>query len=151
MHSSDASSPCRLEWRRSRWLPVALCVLAGAAIVALWLSSLPPIGCATGSVLVLTYIGWLLHREAHRPDCELSWAGGDALWQLEYGGRIESLRHVGASFRGGLVVLTLIDADDRRRRYIWWPDTLDAHGRRALRLAMRVETSATPIQSKLAQ
>jgi hypothetical protein len=61
------------------------------------------------------------------------------------------LRHVSASFRSGLVVLTLIDAGDRRRRYIWWPDTLDAHGRRALRLALRVETNDTPIQPKLAQ
>jgi hypothetical protein len=78
MNSSDGSSPCRLEWRRSRWLPVALCVLAVAAIAALWLASLPPIGCATGSVLVLAYIGWLLRREAHWPDCELSWAGGVA-------------------------------------------------------------------------
>jgi toxin CptA len=151
MSSSDASSPCRLEWRRSRWLPVALCVLAVAAIAALLLSSLQPIGCAIGSMLVLAYVGWLLRRETRRPDCELTWAGGDALWQVECDGRTESLRHVGATYRGGLVVLTLADAKSLRRRYVWWPDTLDAHGRRALRLALRVETNDTPIQPKLAQ
>ena len=151
MNSSDGYSPCRLEWRRSRWLPVALCVLAVAAIAALLLSSLQPIGCAIGSMLVLAYVGWLLHREARRPDCELNWAGGNALWQVAYDGCTESLRHVGATYRGGLVVLTLADAKSQRRRYIWWSDTLDAHGRRALRLALRVETNDTPMQPKLAQ
>ena len=151
MSSSDASSPCRLEWRRSRWLPLALCVLAFAAIAALWLSALPLIACGIGSALILAYGGWLLRREAHRPGCVLSWPGGDAPWQVEHDGRDESLRHVGASFRGGLVVLTLADADNKRRRYLWWPDTLDARGRRALRLAMRVEAIVTPTQPTLAQ
>ena len=151
MNSSDASSPCRLEWRRSRWLLVALCVLAVAATNALWLSALPLIACGIGSALAIVFVGWLLHREAHRPDCVLSWPGGDAPWQVECDGRNESLRHVCASFRGGLVVLTLADAGNKRRRYVWWPDTLDARGRRALRLAMRVEAIVTPTQPTLAQ
>ena len=149
MSSSDASSPCRLEWHRSRWLPVALCALAFVAIAALWLSDMPRIACSIGSALVLAYAGWLLHREAHRPDCVLSWLGGDAPWQVECDGRTESLRIVGASFRGGLVALALADADNKSRRYLWWPDTLDARGRRALRLAMRVEEVVTPMQPTL--
>ena len=149
MSSSEASSPCRLEWRRSRWLPVALCVLAVAAIIALWLSDIPRLACGIGSALVLAHAGWLLHREAHRPDCVLSWIGGEAPWQVECDGRVESLRFVGANLRGGLVVLTLADADDNPRRFVWWPDTLDARGRRALRLAMRVGTVVTPMQPTL--
>ena len=151
MNSSDASATCRLEWRRSRWLPVALCVIALAAVAALWLSDMPRLACGIGSALVLAYAGWLLRRESRRPDCVLSWLGGDAPWQAECDGRTESLRFVGASFRGGLVALTLADADDKPRRYLWWPDTLDARGRRALRLAMRVEIITTPTQPKLAQ
>ena len=151
MSSSDTSSPCRLEWRRSRWLPVALCVLAVAATIALWLSALPLNACGIGSVLVLAYAGWLLRREVHRSGCVLSWPGGDAPWQLECDGRTESLRHVGASFRGGLVVLTLADAGGKPHRHLWWPDTLDARGRRALRLAMQVQAVVTPTQPKLAQ
>jgi hypothetical protein len=130
-------------------LPVALCVLAAAALIALWLSALPMFACGIGSVLVLVYAGWLLHREAHRPDCVLSWPGGDAPWQVEHQGRTESLRHVGASFRGGLVVLTLAGADHKLRRHLWRPGTLDARGRRALRLAMRVEADVTPVQPTL--
>ncbi len=151
MNSSDASSPCRLEWRRSRCLPAALCVLAVAAIAALWLSELPRFACGIGSASMLGYAGWLLYRELRRPDCVLAWLGGDAPWQVEYDGRTESLRHVGASFRGGLVVLTLADASDALRRYAWWPDTLDARGRRALRLALRVKETATRTQPTLAQ
>lgn len=151
MNSSDASSPCRLEWRRSRCLPAALCVLAVAAIAALWLSELPRFACGIGSTSMLGYAGWLLYRELRRPGCVLSWPGGDAPWQVECDGRSESLRHVGASFRGGLVVLTLAGANYGLSRYVWWPDTLDARGRRALRLAMRTKETVTPTLPTLAQ
>jgi toxin CptA len=130
---------------------VALCVLALAAVAALWLSDMPRIACGIGSALVLAYAGWLLHREASRPACVLSWPGGDTPWQVECDGCNESLRHVGASFRGGLVALTLAEETGRTRRYVWWPDTMDARGRRALRLAMRVKETITPVQSTLAQ
>jgi toxin CptA len=126
-----------------------LCVLAVAAIAALWLSDMPRIACGIGSALVLGYAGWLLLREVRRPNCAMSWSGGDAPWQVECGGRIEPLRHVGARFRGGLVVLTLADADNKPCRYLWWPDTLDARGRRSLRLAMHVEAVVTPVQPTL--
>jgi len=124
-------------------------MIAVAAIAALWLSDLPLLACGIGSASVTAYAGWLLYREARRPNSVLSWHGGDAPWQVECAGRTESLRFVGASFRGRLVVLTLADADNARRRYLWWPDTLDARGRRALRLAMRVEAVVTPTQPTL--
>ncbi len=151
MSSSDASATCRLEWRRSRWLPVALCVLAAAAVASLWLSKLPLIACVAGSVVVCGYIGWLLLRELHRSECVLTWQGSDADWQVESDGGTESLRQVDASFRGGLVVLTLAEANGKRRRYAWWPDTLDACGRRDLRLAMQVKKTITPTQPSLAE
>ncbi|HTA64743.1 MAG TPA: hypothetical protein VK753_04500, partial [Xanthomonadaceae bacterium] len=117
MSWSDASAICRLEWRRSRWLSAALCLLALAAVAALWLSALPRIGCEIGSGLVLAYAGWLLHREGRRPDCVLSWAGGNAGWQVECDDRTESMRHVDTSVRGGLVVLTLGDGSGKLRRW----------------------------------
>ncbi len=151
MSSSDAFSPCRLKWRRSRWQPVALCALALAAIAGLWLADMPQIACTVCSVLVFAYVTWLLYRESRRPESTLSWSGRDALWQVECDGRMESLRHVGASFRGRLVVLTLANDSGHMRRYTWWPDTIDAHGRRALRLALRAKATVTPTQPTLAQ
>ena len=149
MNWSDASATCRLEWSRSVWLPVGLCVLAVAAISALWLSDVPPFACGVGSAFVIAYASWLIQREWRRPNCVLSWLGGDAPWQVECDGRNESLRHVGASIRGGIVTLILADTANKPRRYLWWPDTLDARGRRALRLALRVEAVATPVQPTL--
>jgi len=128
---------------------LALCVIALAAVAALWLSGMPRLACGIGSAFVIAYAGWLLRRESRRPNTVLNWLGGDAPWQVECDGRTESLRFVGAVFRGGLVALTLADADDKPRRYVWWPDTLDARGRRALRLAMRVEAVVTPMQPTL--
>ncbi|MEO7477773.1 MAG: hypothetical protein ABIT64_00890 [Lysobacteraceae bacterium] len=151
MSSSGASATCRLEWRRSRWLPAALFVLAAAAIASLWLSELPLLASAIGSAIVCGYIGWQLRREWTRSDGVLAWQGGDTDWQIESNGHIESLRHVGVRFRGSLVVLTLADANGKQRRYAWWPDTLDARGRRALRLAISVKESITPTQPTLAQ
>ncbi len=145
MTSSDASSPCRLEWRPSRWLPAALCALAIAAVTAVWMSALPPLPCAIASAFVVAYTVWRLRRELHHSRCELTWPGGDADWRVECEGREEILRHDHASIRGGIAVLTLIDASGRRRRYVWWPDTLDARGRRAFKLALaaRAPTAAT--------
>jgi toxin CptA len=151
MSWSDASATCRLEWRRSNCLLLALCVLAGAAVAALWLSELPQVWCVAVSVLVPAYLGWLLNRELRRADCALSWSGGDASWQIECNGRTEALRHVGAVFRGRLVVLTLADEVGRTRRYLWWSDTLDVRGRRALRLTMLVKQTTTPTQPTLSQ
>lgn len=151
MNSSDASATCRLEWRRSRWLPAALCLLAAATTAALWLSQLPAIASMVGTAAVMVHVAWLLRREWNRPACTLTWQGGARDWQIETSGSAESLRHVGASFRGGLVVLTLADPGNALRRYIWWPDTLDARGRRALRLALLVKETSTPTQAPLRQ
>jgi toxin CptA len=98
------------------------------------------------SVLIVAYAVWLLRRESRRLRCKLTWPGGDADWRIECEGREESLRHVDASIRGGIAVLTLADGNGRRR-YVWWPDTLDAKGRRALKLALAARASAATAQA----
>lgn len=128
----------RLAWRRSRWLQAMLCLLAVAAVAAMWLSDLPRPVCIVVDALVLGYMAWLLHRESRRPACVFARVSDAAEWRIESEGRVETLRHVDASFRGRLVVLTLEEATGKARRYVWWPDTLDAAGRRMLRLAVGV-------------
>lgn len=151
MTSSDASSLCRIEWRPSRWLLGSLGALMAAACLSLWWSSLPRPVCVAGGIAVLGYGGWLFWREAGRKPFELTWAGGDADWKLECAGRSESLRHVGAIVRGGIAVLNLSAADGRLRRVVWWPDTLDAKARRALRLASQAAQSPRAGKSDQAQ
>ncbi|MBS0194875.1 MAG: hypothetical protein JSR34_11610 [Proteobacteria bacterium] len=144
MSSSNASANfpradavCRLAWRRSTWMLAALGFLTVLACAALWWSGLPASGRSIGCVAVVAYAAWLLVREARRPPVDLTWAGGDAPWQMTCEDRTRELRHVGANLRGGLVVLTLVDTvTGRCERFVWWPDTLDAADRRTLRLAL---------------
>jgi toxin CptA len=143
MNWSDASSTCRLEWRRSRWMLALLAILGLAACASPWLSNLPRAACDAGDAVAVAYSAWLLYREIRRKPCVLARIGSDPQWQIECEGRSESARHVGAIFRGGLVVLTVADDAGRHRRFVWWPDTLGASGRRALRLAAR-EVDAEP-------
>lgn len=136
MNWSDASASCRLEWRRSRWMIAWVIALGVAACVSLWLSDLPRAACWAAQAIAATYASWTLVREARSKPVALAWAGGDAPWQVECDGRTDSMGHVAAGFRGGLVVLTLREGSSGRlRRFVWWPDTLGASERRALRLA----------------
>lgn len=45
------------------------------------------------------------------------------------------LQHLHVHWRGALAFVCARDIQDRRHRLAFWPDTLDARGRRALRLA----------------
>ncbi|MBS0213959.1 MAG: hypothetical protein JSR26_12420 [Proteobacteria bacterium] len=126
---------CRLAWRRSRWLLAALVALAMTAACAPWLSSLPNAACAALDAAVLAYLGWLLWREGRRAAVELAWVGTAPGWEAIGADGSRRLRHVAARIRGGLALLTVEDpVSGRRQRYLWWPDTLSAHDRRALRL-----------------
>jgi toxin CptA len=125
----------RLAWRSSRWMIVLLSLLAILACGSLWLSDLPRTACISGDAVAAAYATWLLYGEARRKPCALAWPGNEAPWNVECEGHAETLLHVGANFRGGLTVLTLADqASGRKRRFVWWPDTLDSKSRRALRL-----------------
>ena len=143
MDSSDASvnsrmpeaMTCRLAWRRSRWLMAALCALGIATCGSLGLSGLPAPACIGLGVAAAGWIAWLLWKEASQQAVELAWIGSEGAWRAECAGDVQALRHVGTTVRGSLAVLTLADDGGGIRRYVWWPDTLDAGGRRTLRLA----------------
>jgi toxin CptA len=152
MNSSNASSHCRLEWRPSRWLLVGFPLLAVLAVLSIWLSSLPAWSCVVGSALIAAYATIRLRREIRREPLVIAWAGGDAPVVIEHatgerGGLAEEFRFVALNFRAGLVVLCVADKNGRRMRWAWWPDTLDARGRRALRLAANVERDAVLVLS----
>ena len=143
MTSSNASLHCRLEWRPSRWLLVGFPLLAVLAMVSIWLSSLPMWACVAVSVSIVAYATVRFRQEMRREPVGIAWVGGDAPivvehGALEQGGRSEEFRFVALNFRAGLVVLCVADEHGRRSRWVWWPDTLGARGRRALRLAARV-------------
>ncbi|MGN7917314.1 MULTISPECIES: hypothetical protein [unclassified Lysobacter] len=134
--SSNRSGPCRLEWRPSRLLAAALIVLGLAAALSLWFSECPRAVAGPLAVLALAWALYSARRELRRPPQRLVIAGERAsLDELP----ITELR---LQWRGWLARLDFTGPDGQGRRLLWWPDRLDARGRRELRLAVAVSAPA---------
>ena len=80
----------------------------------------------------------LAKKEAGRPPLQLAWTARG----LEVQGR--KVDDPDLDWRGPLVFLHWRDTDGRPRRLSWWPDTLDGHARRELRLAA---DAAAPVRA----
>ncbi len=118
---SNASAPCRLEWRPSRLLAAALAVL----------TSEMPRGLAWPLAVAAGLRGLhLARRETRRPV---------QAWVFPADGRVtvDGLRvhEPTLVWRGPLAILRWRDGQGRRHGLGWWPDTLPVAARRELRLA----------------
>lgn len=136
MTSSNASSPCRIEWRPSRWLLAALGSLGLLAAVSLHLSGLPDGLRWPAMLLCPAWAGILIVREWRRPRPVLYLPAGEGVCRLESGGRVVTLVRLDIERRGPLLRLSCRDAEGCSHRLLWWPDTLNANQRRALVLAV---------------
>jgi toxin CptA len=129
MRSSNASAPCRFEWRPSRWVTAALCALAVLAPLSIWASNLPAVlawplaivaaGWAAGSA-------WRHARTAPLPivvpaEGDVTVAG-------------QAVDGFDVRWRGALAFLSWRDGAGRGHRLALWPDVLDPATRRELRL-----------------
>ena len=132
MPSSNASAPCRLEWRPSRWVAIALCLLTVFSVPSLLASDLPR-PFAWLIAVVASTAGWRsMGRELRRPTCEI-WMAGDG--QVTVDG--EAVHAFAIDWRGPIAFLSWRDAEGRMQRRSFWPDTLPPPRRRELRLAAR--------------
>ncbi len=147
MNSSNASLHCRLEWRPSRWRSAALLTLGVLAIASLWMSALPWWEFSVVSVLLLAYLFVLIRNDTQRAPVQLVWSGGAAPVMVIRANQEEEFTFFALHARGGLVVLTLKDGNGHNPRWVFWPDTLDAAGRRALRLAASIGVEAAPTRT----
>lgn len=136
MASSNASSPCRIEWRPSRWLLTALALLGLLAVLALHLSALPAGLRWPAMLLCPAWAGILMAREWRRPRRVLCLPGGDGEALLEVAGQSLPLVSIQLQRRGPLLRLACRDAGGGLHRLLWWPDTLNAAQRRELVLAV---------------
>lgn len=137
MDSSSAFSPCRIDWRPSRRLSLALAALGLLSALAVCLSALPLWCKLSGALAALAFGAWLARRELRSPVIGFVWPGGDApatLRRSDGGEDVAAVR--GVVFRAGIVAVALHSGDGRIRRLVWWPDTLTPDGRRALRLVV---------------
>lgn len=131
MHSSNASAPCRIDWRPSRWVSAALWSLTVLAPLSLWASDLPGVAawplalCAAGGAM------WSALR--HHRVASLSIvvpAEGD----VTVAG--QAVAGFDVAWRGALAFLSWRDGAGRVQRLALWPDVLDPATRRELHLVM---------------
>jgi toxin CptA len=135
MRWSATSPTCRLDWRPSR-LRAACLVLVGALAAA----SLPMTAVPTRMAIALgvVCVGWALGRawyDLRQPPGSLvldaegrgaTWVGASASIDLV---------DLTVGWRGPLASVSGRDPAGKLRHLAFWPDTLPAPARRALRLA----------------
>lgn len=131
---SNASLPCRIEWRPSRWALVVTLIIAVLATVAIAQSAMPDPLRTVSMVAVLALAVWRAWHEAQRRPWLLHWPGLDrsASWVMQ--GHESAVTICAVQLRGPLAGVSLNDGSGRSAHYLWWPDTLDPASRRALRL-----------------
>jgi len=149
MHSSSALPTCRVDWRPSRALAVAVGIVGLLALLSLRLSALPPPLAVALAICVVIYSAVSIQRELKREPFTFIWAGGDAVAVLNFGDSQQVLSGLSLSMRGPLATIRGRDEDDRHRTYLWWPETLPSAARRQLRLAAQVsaQQESTPAAS----
>ena len=76
--SSAGSAACRLEWRPSRWLVVALLALGLLAAGSVIASELPRFAAWPSAAAALACGWWMARREARRPARWFAWPGNGA-------------------------------------------------------------------------
>jgi toxin CptA len=126
---------CRLEWRPSRLRAASLVCIGWLAAAALVLTALPPRGALALGVACIGWSTWRAWRDLREPPGLLVLPGDDSpvTW-VDAGGTIE-LADLTVRWRGNLATVEGRDPAGKLRRLAWWPDTLPAPARRALRLA----------------
>lgn len=113
----------------------ALALLAPLSVLA---SGLPPPLAWPGALLALACGALELRRLAARPRCVLSLPAGAGPAHCDG----EPVRALRVAWRGPLVFLRWRTPAGRVRRLAFWPDTLDAAGRRELRLVLQRREAA---------
>lgn len=137
---SNASAPCRIEWRPSRGLAGAILVLAALAVFSVFVSEMPRLLAWPLAALVLAWGGWRARRELRQPRREWIFPGNDAPVLLDG----EPVMAVQVQWRGPLAFVGWRERNGRAGRLAWWPDTLPAARRRELRLAASTGEATRP-------
>ncbi|HYG04983.1 MAG TPA: hypothetical protein VD865_01065 [Stenotrophomonas sp.] len=129
--SSNASSPCRLEWRPSRWVPGALGTAAVLGNFSLQWSALPQglaavAGALLGLIALLQAWAWM-----RQPPRHLIVPWGQVPASVD-GLPVATLQ---VQWRGPLAWVSWRRGPRRRTCLLFCPDTLPPARRRELRLA----------------
>ena len=144
MDLSSGSSSCRIEWRPSRLLCVALAGLGVLAAIALGLSGMPAWLKPALALLALWHGARLARDEWRSPRRLLELGAGSEPPMLIGGGLRQSIPDARLRLRGALATLAWRDESGRRQSLRWCADSLSPEGRRQLRLRF-VPAPASPL------
>jgi toxin CptA len=136
--SSSESASCRLEWRPSGWLSMAVTVIGPLAACCVLTSEMPRALAWPLAVAAMTHGAILAWRYRRQPVREFVFRGHPAAALVD-GVALPSWR---LQWRGPLAFLSWRDAAGRAHRCSWWPDTLPPGRRRELRLAATAGSAA---------
>jgi toxin CptA len=134
-HPAMVATACRLVWRPSRWTIVALVAMGIGAAFAILVSGIPEEVRAPLALCALLWSGSCAWREHRRPArvLEVRPKGMSTLDNIAF-------QQCNVHWRGPLAFLRACDTGGCVHRLAFWPDILDARGRRALRLASQGPT-----------
>ena len=135
--SSNPSAPCRLEWRPSRQLAIALLVLGMLSALSLVASGMPMVSSIALALLAAGEGVRLARREVRRPERSIVIAT-DGRATMD-GADVCDLR---VHWRGPWAFAQFRDPQGQRGRLAWWPQALPPRDRRELRLAVPVIQAA---------
>ena len=132
---SSESSSCRIDWRPSRLLCVALAGLGGLGAISIALADLPLAARLPLAAFALLHGLQLARREWQRPRCRFELHDGEPALMREAGARPQALAAPRLSLRGALLATIAWRAPDgSRQSRTWCADTLPVAARRQLRL-----------------
>jgi toxin CptA len=134
---STASSSCRIDWRPSPLLCLALLALGSLAGASMLISELPVAWAWPLALLAVGQGARLAWSEWRRPPCAIE-VDGAGVASIE-GSPLASTR---LRLRGSLASLAWRDATGRRGTLAWCADTLPAPARRQLLLRLGGQSRA---------
>ena len=140
---SNASAPCRLEWRPSRLLAGSLLLLGVLAAASILGSEMPARLAWPSTLVAVAYAMRLARDELRRPIRGLTIPAGDGAALLDD----VPMTDLAVQWRGPLAFVQWRDALGLGQRLQFWPDTLPTSGRRELRLAMIARGAAPAARS----
>ena len=144
-HSSSASVGCRLEWRPSRWVILAILLAGLLAPLSILVSGMPAWAAWPLATLMLAHALWLARNEQRKPVRNVFFPGNDLTVKVD-GEPVDQAR---VEWRGPLSFVSWKAVDGRRHRLSWWPETLPPARARELRLAANAMDTA-PHRSAMA-
>lgn len=129
---SQISSPCRCEWRPSRWQAAATILLGAGAVVALMSCAMERGYAIPMAFGVVAYSAWRCRRELRQQSRQLLIPSPPSPVLID-GGQVTDVELLE---RGPLTLLRW-RSGCRREACVFWPDTFSRAQRRELRLAVR--------------